>query len=82
MNNWIPCGVSAPMHEHSFTHSDWLLVTVEVDDTRIVWFAQYRFLDRTWWDPEGHAVLGVTAWRELPEPFDDAMPRREPAVAG
>jgi hypothetical protein len=56
-------------------------VTVEVNDTRIVWFAQYRFLDRTWWDAEGHAVLGVIAWRELPEPFDEAMSRRLPAAA-
>jgi hypothetical protein len=24
----------------------------------------------------------VTAWRELPEPFDKAMPKRWPVVAG
>jgi hypothetical protein len=82
MNDWIPCWVSTPKHEHSSTHSDWLLVTVEVNDARIVWFGQYRFLDRTWWDLEGRALLGVTAWCELPEPFDESMPRRQPAAAG
>jgi hypothetical protein len=79
MNSWIPCWESAPKVEHSSTHSDWVNVTVEVNDVRIVWFARYRFLDGTWWDPEGRAVFGVTAWRELPMPFDGPMPRR---VAG
>ena len=81
-NRWIPCWVRMPTHEHPSTHSDWLLVTVEFGDVRIVWFAQYRFLDCTWWDLEGRAVLGVIAWRELPEPFDEAMPQRQPAAAG
>jgi hypothetical protein len=81
-NDWIPCWLSMPTREHASTHSDWFLVTVEVNDTRIVWFAQYRFRDRTWWDAEGRAVLCVTAWRELPEPFHEVMPRRQPAAAG
>jgi hypothetical protein len=80
MNQWFPCWVRAPTREQS-SLSDWLLVTVEVGDIRIVWFAQYRFLDGTWWDPEGRAVSGVTAWRELPEPFNQLMPRRRTAAA-
>lgn len=82
MNYWIPCWVSMPKRELSSEHSDWVLVTVEVDDVRIVWFAQYGYLDRAWRDPEGRAVPGVTAWRELPEPFDKAMPRRPSVAAG
>ena len=80
MNYWIPCWVRTPKREQSTAHSDWVLVTIEVDDVRIVWFAQYRFQDGTWWDPEGRAVSGVTAWRELPVPFDEPMPRRWPAI--
>ena len=80
MNHWIPCSLSMPKREPSSEHSDWVLVTAEANDVRVVWFAQYGFLDRTWWDLEGHAVPGVTAWRELPEPFDKTMPR--PAAAG
>jgi hypothetical protein len=80
MNYWIPCWIKTPKREQSVAHSDWVLVTVEVDDVRIVWFAQYRFQDGTWWDPEGRAVSGVTAWRELPVPFDEPMPRRWPAI--
>ena len=80
MNYWIPCWIRTPKREQSSAHSDWVLVTVEVDDVRIVWFAQYRFQDGTWWDPEGRSVSGVTAWRELPVPFDEPMPRRWPAI--
>jgi hypothetical protein len=82
MNDWIPSWISMPTREDSSTHSDWLLVTVEANDTRIVWFARQRFLDRTWWDPEGRAVLGVTAWRELPEPFHETMTRRQSVAEG
>ena len=71
-----------PKRELSSEHSDWLLVTVEADDVRVVWFAQYGFLDRTWWDPEERAVQGVTAWRELPEPFDRTIPKPAAAAAG
>ena len=71
-----------PKRELSSERSDWVLVTVEANDVRLVWFAQYAFLDRTWWDPEEHAVHGVTAWRELPEPFDRSMPRPAAAAAG
>ena len=81
MNDWIPCWVRMPKREHSSTHSDWLLVSVELDDIRIVWFAQHRFSDNTWWDPEGRPVLGVTAWRDLPAPFDEAVPQSLPATA-
>jgi hypothetical protein len=80
MNHWIPCRVRMPKRELSSEHSDWVLVSVEVDDIRIVWFAQYGYLDRTWRDPEGRAVPGVTAWRELPEPFDKAMAQRSDAA--
>jgi hypothetical protein len=82
MNYWIPCWVRTPKREQSTAHSDWVLVTIEVDDVRIVWFAQYRFLDGTWWDPEGRALSGVTAWSELPVPFDEPMPGRRPAASG
>ena len=79
---WIPCWASMPKRELSSEYSHWVLVTVEVD-VRIVWFAQYGYLDRTWRDPEGRAVPGVIAWRELPEPFDKVLPRRRwPAAAG
>ncbi len=80
-NYWIPCWASMPKRELSSEYSNWVLVTVEVD-VRIVWFAQYGYLDRTWRDAEGRAVPGVIAWRELPEPFDKAMPKRWPVVAG
>jgi hypothetical protein len=81
MNDWIPCALRTPKRELSSAHSDWVLVTVEVDDIRIVWFAQYRFIDGTWWDPEGRVVSGVTAWSELPVPFDEPMRRRWPEPA-
>lgn len=79
MSYWIPCSVSMPKREFSSEHSDWVLVTAEANGIRLVWFAQYGFLDRTWWDPEGRGVPGVTAWRELPDPFDASMLR--PAAA-
>ena len=81
MDIWIPCTERMPKREPSSTHSDWLLVTIEVDAARITWFAQYRFIDRTWWDLEGHEARGVTAWRDVPEPFDGAIPRRWSAAA-
>ena len=81
MQYWIPCWVSMPKRELSSEYSHWVLVTIEVD-VRIVWFAQYGYLDRTWRDPEGRALPAVTAWRELPEPFDKAMSKRWPVVAG
>jgi hypothetical protein len=68
-----------PKREPSSTHSDWVLVTIEIERARITWFAQYRFIDRTWWDPEGREAHGVTAWRELPEPFDGMARRWMPA---
>jgi hypothetical protein len=75
MNAWTPCWISTPKREQSSAHSDWVLVTVETDAARLVWFAQYRFRDGTWWDLEGRVVSGVTAWRELPLPFDEPIGR-------
>jgi hypothetical protein len=82
MSSWIPSWTNTPKREPSSAHSDWVLVTVEADGIRIVWFAQYRFIDGTWWDPEGRSVVGVTAWRELPAPFDEPMPQRWSAASG
>jgi hypothetical protein len=80
MDNWIVCAERMPKREPSSTHSDWVLVTIEVDHARMTWFARYRFVDHTWWDPEGREAPGVTAWRELPEPFDGIVPRLRPAA--
>jgi hypothetical protein len=80
MNTWILCVERMPKREASSTHSDWVLVTIEVGGARITWFAQYRFIDQTWWDPEGRQANGVTAWHELPEPCDDVRPRWRPAA--
>jgi hypothetical protein len=80
MDTWIICAERMPKREPSSTHSDWVLVTIDLDGTCMTWFACHRFVDRTWWDPEGHQVRGVTAWRELPEPFYEITPRRRPAA--
>jgi hypothetical protein len=69
-----------PKRDFSAEHSDWVLVTAEVNGVGVVWFAQYGFLDRSWWDPEGRAVPGVTAWHELPEPFHRPMPKHRAAA--
>jgi hypothetical protein len=73
MSHWIPCKAGMPKREASSAHSDWVLVTAEVDGARVVWFAQYGYLDHKWSDPEGQTVPGVTAWRALPEPYDRSV---------
>jgi hypothetical protein len=80
MNYWIPCWAGMPKRDVSCAHSDWVLVSAEVDGVQLVWFAQYGFMDMAWRDPEGRPVPGVIAWRELPEPFDKSVPQPSLAV--
>lgn len=80
MNYWIPCWAGMPKRDVSSVHSDWVLVTAELDGVLLVWFAQYGFKDQAWRDPEGRLVPGVSAWRELPEPFDKSIPQSWPAL--
>jgi hypothetical protein len=82
MDSWILCTERMPKREQSSAFSDWLLVTVDLEGACITWFAHYRFIDRTWWDLEGQQTRGVTAWRELPEPFEGTIPRQSAAAAG
>ena len=81
MSHWIPCWAGMPRRDVSGAHSDWVLVTADVAGVQVVWFAQYGFMDHAWRDPEGESVPGVTAWCELPEPFDASNPQARPAVA-
>ena len=77
MSHWIPCSAANPKREVSSAHSEWVLVTSKVEGARLVWFAQYGHVNRTWYDPEGQPVPGVTAWRKLPRPFDESMSQRQ-----